>query len=541
MAQPRMLFIVLLAFSCLFSQNNSMFWQTTHNGSSNGACRLESNKINVTIHPFHMDVEEEAVIIAEGSVFWGDAKTLEIVSEFSTTPGTAIRSMLLWNGNQILKAKLCDKKAADSLYEATVDRSKPQPIVRDPAIIEQIGANRYRVRIYPLAINTSRKIRILYSVPMQAFSSGPSFSVNSVFSPGASAYPAQTPLTVRRGATPIVRYVLSCGSTRRQLQYDATYLLQSENLRKWHSYYYSGGYFSNEPAPFDITPDSTGNDRAYEMNVGSGIASGRYCAVFASVPDSIKNAMSEISEGDYTLEARIMTGTKSYIADNPYNGCIGVYLKTALPWDRAVYWTLYDRDGYIACAHVQHFQPETGLVRTAMLPLFWAAKYSLDQGNQGLGALYGFVDSKMSLLALERDSMPQSLAVNFTEEGVPPLLPEEVIVNIMQLPNPPVNDVMFEIEVESEIAAEKCAADDCRVNKVQVSANGRIFLQLKDKTIESVVVALYDLRGRLVSKWTVNGVRNGRALFEAPHGLTGQFVIRVKAGKEILTGKAILR
>ncbi|MBD3317261.1 MAG: hypothetical protein GF344_15855 [Chitinivibrionales bacterium] len=107
------------------------------------------------------------MIATRGNVWSGDQSTLEIFGEFEMSPGTAIRSMLLWQGNTILKAKLKDRTAADSAYEEVVDRRRTQIVPRDPALIESLGGNRYRFKIYPVALARSRKIRILYTVPLR--------------------------------------------------------------------------------------------------------------------------------------------------------------------------------------------------------------------------------------------------------------------------------------------------------------------------------------------------------------------------------------
>jgi len=532
---PKIILLILCTFAAIFGAN-TIYWQTTHEGSSSGNCRLESNKINITIHPYYLDVEEEAVIVADGSVWWGDSKTLEIYGEFELTPGTAVRSMLLWNGNKLLKAKLRDKKAADSLYEATVDRSKPIIFARDPSIIEQIGENRYRFRIYPVEINASRRLRILYSVPMQAFSIGPSFAINTAFSAGSVSYPENVSLGISKGETPINRYILNCGNVKRELQYDATYLIPSLNLRMTASSYW-GSYITNDPNTFYITPDSTSFNRAYSYTLNTGNAAGTYSAVFATTPDSVRSVISQMADNPYAIEARVTVGTKSYIMDVPFKGCIGAFIKSTQAWDNAIHWTIYNTDGFIAYQYSQLVMPDTVSSHCAMLPLFWGSKYTLDQGNKGLGALYGFVDSRMSLLALEADTLPSSAVQEFEESGVPKLLPSEIILAASQLPTPPSNDVMFEIQ----IATENILSDNLNVNNIIVLPSGLIHLQLKDKSITAADISLYDLRGRLIKSWRINDIRNGNARLMVPTNIKGRFVIRIKAGKEILMSKAVFR
>lgn len=173
-------FICLLSL-CVGSALATIQWQTTHNGFSSGTCRLESSSLRLLIYPYHIDVEEEAIIAPQGEVWSGDKNSLEISSSFTLTPGSAVRAMLLWNGSTILKAKLRDKIAADSLYEEVVDRQEEVFIPRDPALIEKIDPDTYRYKIYPVDINGSRRIRIRYSIPLQITAEGFSYEINTAF------------------------------------------------------------------------------------------------------------------------------------------------------------------------------------------------------------------------------------------------------------------------------------------------------------------------------------------------------------------------
>ena len=86
---------------------SSILWRPTHKVEFNYTqdCRVQSEKITVTVHPFFADVEEEVVIQTIGNLYNGDSKSLEIFGEFDLTEGSALRSMLLWNGDIILKGE----------------------------------------------------------------------------------------------------------------------------------------------------------------------------------------------------------------------------------------------------------------------------------------------------------------------------------------------------------------------------------------------------------------------------------------------------
>ena len=183
------LIAALLLPIAVFSQ---ITWQTASYTLMGQQCQLSSNIVNITVNPFHLDVEEEAVITAVYNDAWsswyGDAGSLEITGVFVLTKGSSVRSMLVWEGSKLLKAKLRDRTLADSAYEATVNRTKPQ-FPHDPALIEYLGNNAYRFKIYPVAINNSRKIRILYSVPFLMSQTGPQFQLLTAFTGGTAQPP----------------------------------------------------------------------------------------------------------------------------------------------------------------------------------------------------------------------------------------------------------------------------------------------------------------------------------------------------------------
>jgi len=332
---------------------NSIQWQTTRSGWSNGTCQLESNKISLTVNPFYVDVVEEAVIGTRGSV-WGDSSTLEIFGDFTLSKGTALRSMLLWNGTRILKAKLLDRKSADSAYQAVVDREAP----RDPAIIEYLGNDQYRFRIYPVAINASRKIRILYAVPFHCASDGPAFDIKTAFTAGAYATPTQVPVEINMAPQTSCNYLLSYGSTHKTIQFGSTYIVPCTDLVQNIGYYYSAS--SRVMNPLSITPDTLRRIMACTAKTDSGKTSGHYTAVYATPPDQVLAACRELAPNDHpSVEAKVMVGSEAYITDFNNRKYLGAYLKSSVAWDSAICWTVYDSRGKIVLTCSQKCAPQT--------------------------------------------------------------------------------------------------------------------------------------------------------------------------------------
>ncbi len=146
-------------------------WQTTHTsiagGYNSGACQLDRGSLTVKVHQAYLEVEEDAEISPVGTVTTGnDPKTLELVGNFTMPSGATITGGILWDGDKILQGRLLDRHAADSLYDTLVNRNSTPPTVRprDPLILESVGTDAYRFRIYPAEPGHSRHLRLSYQL-----------------------------------------------------------------------------------------------------------------------------------------------------------------------------------------------------------------------------------------------------------------------------------------------------------------------------------------------------------------------------------------
>jgi hypothetical protein len=529
-----LLFMVMIQ-ACFIQAQTS--WQTTHTTDwhSSGSCKLESNTIRMIINPFSIDVEEEAVISAQGTVQRGDPSTLEITGRFELTPGSAVRSMLLWNGKVLLKAKLKDKNAADSAYEKVIDRNQPVFVRHDPAVIKKVGDNTYQFRIYPVTINNSRKIRILYSVPLTAGNVGPQFDIKTAFTYGCTETPNSIPVEFTKSANLSFTFVLNHGATKKSLQMGATYLIPYIDFLGFLTDYWGNPYQSGS-ASISITPDSTSFNRSYSYKSDSTNSQGYYTAIFSGFPDTLSAMIRELLLTDYTLEAKVIVGNKMYISDVPYIGCFGIYLRSASAWDHNVYWTVYKNTGEPVNVFKQLIVPDTTSESCRYLPLFWATKYNLSEKTGNYGALFGFVDDKMSLLALERDSLKSAEALQWQTAGVPPLLPNEIIFNKADMPVLPPNNAIF--EYSPVITAVK---DATKVFTITLLENNRVAVEFGKRPEGNFSIFVVDLNGRLVYKLDKASLSGHSIILSLPSKLKGVYLMRVTVGKESYQKKFILK
>ncbi len=114
------------------------------------------------VHPKGLFMEQALFLTfsAKGSSF-GSMDTLEVQYFFDLPEYAMVTDLWLWIGNEPVKAKLMDSWTASTIYEGIVRRR------RDPAILFKRSATQYELRIFPMAGNQTRKIKLTYLSPAQ--------------------------------------------------------------------------------------------------------------------------------------------------------------------------------------------------------------------------------------------------------------------------------------------------------------------------------------------------------------------------------------
>lgn len=519
-----MLSIMMILLFNAFVYSSPTLWQTTHlNGAfshTRGDCKLESSNIKITVHPLYIDVEEEAVISTFGNIWNGaDSLTLEIAGTFFLSPGSVIRSMLLWNGDKILKAKLKDRTAADSAYEKVVQRDEAVYVPRDPALIEYLGDNQYLFKIYPVAINKSRRIRILYSVPLTCSDDKVIFKVRTAFHKGTDRYLKSIPVEFVKSPSSTGNYKTVSNSGLKPIQFGLTYLFPINELR----------------SDIDILIDSMKWCHAYSYKIDSGSASGYYSATIASMPDTLNKLITESAIYRYNFESVISIGGKKYVTTLPSTGVFNIFTKSTLPWDGIISWFLYDQDGNTIIKYDQKMEIDTTLPECQMIPLLWGAKYSLVEKSGNLGGLYGFVDNRMSLLALERDTVSASIAAQFAESGVPQLLPDEIIVDPLKIEPSPKENIIIQY---TGIMVKPAHLERYML---RLLSDHNLLVLLGEKANKSIKLEVYDLSGKLVYSLKNINAKGKSVKVKIPNNLKGAFIVKLISGSHSQQHRIILK
>ena len=92
---------------------------------------------------------------------WTNVKdTLEVTFDFDLPENAMITDSWLWFGEDTIKALILDRWTASSIYESIVNRR------RDPSVLYKQSATQYQLRVFPMAGNETRKVKITYMIPV---------------------------------------------------------------------------------------------------------------------------------------------------------------------------------------------------------------------------------------------------------------------------------------------------------------------------------------------------------------------------------------
>ncbi|MEE9432201.1 MAG: VIT domain-containing protein [Melioribacteraceae bacterium] len=85
--------------------------------------------------------------------------TVEVEMNFSLPNNSIVSDSWLWFEGEIIKGEILDKWIASQIYESIVKRR------RDPSILIKERANRYQLKIFPMAGDETRRVKLTYLVP----------------------------------------------------------------------------------------------------------------------------------------------------------------------------------------------------------------------------------------------------------------------------------------------------------------------------------------------------------------------------------------
>jgi hypothetical protein len=152
-------FIILFSAGLLYSYNKlTVSDPRTSWNLQTGT--IEDASLSVKPRGLYLEYGLYLSFSARGTNWYNSTDSLEIVLDFDLPANSMIIDSWLWIGDKISKATILDKWSASSIYENIVKRRK------DPSILTKISDMQYELRIFPMAGNEKRKIKLTYLVPV---------------------------------------------------------------------------------------------------------------------------------------------------------------------------------------------------------------------------------------------------------------------------------------------------------------------------------------------------------------------------------------
>ncbi len=116
----------------------------------------------LTVHPkgLYMEYGLYLTFSSRGTNWTSQEDTVEVSLFFDLPEGAIVHDSWLWIGEDTARAILLDKWSASAIYEGIVKRRK------DPSVLYKQSATQYELRVFPMAGNETRKVKITYLIPV---------------------------------------------------------------------------------------------------------------------------------------------------------------------------------------------------------------------------------------------------------------------------------------------------------------------------------------------------------------------------------------
>lgn len=426
---------ILLGLICTYSWSENRF-QCTRDCLNNHQVYSTIKKSHMKIHVTEsfIQVEEEVTLeaintdynnLSLGLEYRGDLSTIELIGEFELPEGSIIRSSVLFFGDDLLKANLLDAELARDLYEEVVDRNTRILVACDPSLIEKTGPDTYSYSIYPVEYGESRTIRVRYDIPWIVKDSMMHVDPRSIFNGNYTEEYLAGYLVVDSSMT-----IEFTSELDRPIKFKTptkdftvipnfTYTIDDSWMRvenHWDLFLRSESF---------MLMAENRNDLVKQTHVESDSLAGYYHEIKLAVPSFFKDSINWVKRFSYTSQLRVSNADVNSIINlnnwqvrHLHN--LRFFLKNDSAWTGEIEWLIFNEEGDLSYSHLVDVDPIE--VEDSSLVVLWAH----DEGIE-LGAALGYVDSRMALLALEEDTLPEPLRTQYWDEGVPLLGPDGII------------------------------------------------------------------------------------------------------------------
>lgn len=161
---PILVLLLLSATALTTSAQNWLYIQATQPPWQGGEGSIDSVEIYIKPQGIYSRVDLTMSLSARGHEFV-NADSLEIIYGFRLPDYAFIADSWLWVGEEPVQAEMLDSWSAFRVYESIVNRRL------DPSLLTKYGAgpenNFYQIRIFPMAGDEARKIRMTFHIPTE--------------------------------------------------------------------------------------------------------------------------------------------------------------------------------------------------------------------------------------------------------------------------------------------------------------------------------------------------------------------------------------
>jgi len=156
----RFTLITLFFTLSLHSQHTDLFIQDPQSPWSRWPATVEKATFVCQPKGFYTLVDLYITFSARDA-FLSAQDQVEVVFDFSLPEKAMVIDSWLWVEDVIIRAKILDRWTASGIYEDIVGRRQ------DPSILFKMSARQYQLRIFPMAGNGSRRVKISYMLPAE--------------------------------------------------------------------------------------------------------------------------------------------------------------------------------------------------------------------------------------------------------------------------------------------------------------------------------------------------------------------------------------
>lgn len=153
-----LLFITLLASTIAYSQN-TLTVSDPRNWGGQQQGTIEQAVLEIRPAGAYLEFSMEFSLSSAGTYYNSVTDTVEAVLDFELPVGAIIHDSWLWVGQDIVQGLLIERNLATNTYEGIVNRR------RDPSILFKNSDTQYQLRVFPMAGNESRRVKIKYLMP----------------------------------------------------------------------------------------------------------------------------------------------------------------------------------------------------------------------------------------------------------------------------------------------------------------------------------------------------------------------------------------